>query len=192
MLRITQSVLAGAAEEYFRQALRSGEYYAQNDQSVGIWGGMGAQELQLVGEVDKKAFRNLASGLHPASGEQLTAPRATWSGRASITTSRGRSPACPSRTCTPRLTNKRGRRWGRRPGTKDQGVPYDEALRRWKEQLGADGLQSVGSTCGQTDQGVRTLDEVVKHAVADGFARESVLRERMLIAGILKAGVAGA
>jgi hypothetical protein len=52
MLRITQSVSAGAAEEYFRQALRAGEYYAQKDQSVGIWGGIGAQELHLVGEVD--------------------------------------------------------------------------------------------------------------------------------------------
>ena len=73
MLRITQSVSAGAAEEYFRQALRAGEYYAQQDQSVGVWGGIGAQELHLVGEIDKKAFRNLANGLHPASGEQLTA-----------------------------------------------------------------------------------------------------------------------
>jgi hypothetical protein len=74
---------------------------------------------------------------------------------------------------------------------KDQGVPYDEALRRWKEQLGADGLQAVRSTRGQTDQEVRTLGEAVKHAVADGFARESVLRERMLVAGILKAGLGG-
>ena len=74
---------------------------------------------------------------------------------------------------------------------KDQGVPYEEALRRWKEQLGPDGLRAVRSTRGQADHEVRTFDEAVKHAVADGFARESVLRERMLIAGILKAGVGG-
>jgi hypothetical protein len=74
---------------------------------------------------------------------------------------------------------------------KDQGVSYDEALRRWKEQLGPDGLQAVRSTRGQTDQEVRPFDEAVNHAVADGFARESVLRERMLVAGTLKAGVGG-
>jgi TrwC relaxase len=74
---------------------------------------------------------------------------------------------------------------------KDQGVPYDEALRRWKEQLGLEGLQAVRSSRGQADQEVRPFDEAVNHAVADGFARESVLRERMLIAGILKAGVGG-
>jgi hypothetical protein len=73
MLRITQSVSAGAAEEYFRQALRAGEYCAQKDQSVGIGGGVGAQELHLMGEVDKNAFRNLANGLHPTSEQQLTA-----------------------------------------------------------------------------------------------------------------------
>ena len=64
---------AGAAEEYFRQALRAGEYYSQKDRFVGSWGGIGAQELHPVGEVDKNAFRNFANGLHPASAKRLTA-----------------------------------------------------------------------------------------------------------------------
>jgi conjugative relaxase-like TrwC/TraI family protein len=73
MVRITQSVSARAAEGYFREGLGAGEYYAQEDKTVGVWGGLGAQELSLAGEVSKECFRNLARGLHPASGEQLTA-----------------------------------------------------------------------------------------------------------------------
>jgi hypothetical protein len=38
---------------------------------------------------------------------------------------------------------------------------------------------------------VRTFDEALKHAVADGCSGQPVLRERMLVAGILKAGVGG-
>jgi conjugative relaxase-like TrwC/TraI family protein len=73
MLRITQSVSAGAVEQYFRQALDAGEYYGQKGESAGLWGGISAADLGLVGDVDKKAFRNLANGLDPTSGQQLTA-----------------------------------------------------------------------------------------------------------------------
>ena len=73
LLRITQSVSAGAVEQYFREALNAGEYYGQKGESAGFWGGISAADLGLVGEVNKKAFRNLANGLHPTSGQQLTA-----------------------------------------------------------------------------------------------------------------------
>jgi conjugative relaxase-like TrwC/TraI family protein len=66
-------VSAGAFEQCFREALDAEEYYGQKGESAGFWGGISAADLGLMGEVDKKASRNLANGLHPTSGEQLTA-----------------------------------------------------------------------------------------------------------------------
>lgn len=57
--------------------------------------------------------------------------------------------------------------------------------------LGSRGAESRTLEPGQADQEVRAFDDAVKHAVADGPARESVLRERMLAADILKADVGG-
>ena len=57
MVRITQSVSARAAEGYFREGLDAGEYYAQEDKSVGVWGGLGAQELSLAGARPREGRR---------------------------------------------------------------------------------------------------------------------------------------
>jgi conjugative relaxase-like TrwC/TraI family protein len=46
------------------------EYYAQ--ESPGIWGGIGAETLDLYGEVYKEQFDLLASNKHPITGEKLT------------------------------------------------------------------------------------------------------------------------
>jgi len=73
MLRLTQSVSANGATKYFDVGLATEEYYTAGVQSLGIWGGRGADELKLGSEVDREAFSRLANGLDPRSGKRLTA-----------------------------------------------------------------------------------------------------------------------
>jgi hypothetical protein len=67
MLRITTSHSAEAAKNYFDVALKTSDYYTKD---VGIWGGKGAEILELKGDVQRKDFvaRWLTIG-----GRELTA-----------------------------------------------------------------------------------------------------------------------
>lgn len=71
MLRIIQCSNALAAKGYFSA---KSEYYGAGEQEmVGLWGGSGADELNLSGLVDQIAFDRLCDNRHPHSGERLTA-----------------------------------------------------------------------------------------------------------------------
>lgn len=61
------------AKAYFREHLGAGEYYAQKPTVAGEWFGLGAERLELKGAVSERAFVALCEGLHPQTGEKLTA-----------------------------------------------------------------------------------------------------------------------
>jgi conjugative relaxase-like TrwC/TraI family protein len=73
MLRVTQSVSAKGATRYFDEALARGDYYTEQDRSIGTWGGKAAERLGLSGQIQRENFIALASNLDPGSGERLTA-----------------------------------------------------------------------------------------------------------------------
>ena len=71
MLRITTSHSAEAAKNYFDVALKTSDYYTKD---VGIWGGKGAEILELKGDVQRKDFVALTNNRWPgANGKRLTA-----------------------------------------------------------------------------------------------------------------------
>jgi conjugative relaxase-like TrwC/TraI family protein len=71
MLRITTSLSAEAAKNYFDVALKTSDYYTKD---VGTWGGKGAEILGLKGDVQRKDFVALANNPWPvANGKRLTA-----------------------------------------------------------------------------------------------------------------------
>jgi TrwC relaxase len=71
MLRITTSHSAEAAKNYFDVALRTSDYYTKD---AGIWGGKGAEILELEGDVQRKDFVALANNRWPGvNGKRLTA-----------------------------------------------------------------------------------------------------------------------
>jgi conjugative relaxase-like TrwC/TraI family protein len=61
------------AKAYFREHLCQGEYYAKSQSVTGEWFGLGAEKLGLKGAVGEKEFIALCEGLHPITGECLTA-----------------------------------------------------------------------------------------------------------------------
>ena len=61
------------AKAYFREHLCQGEYYAKSQSVTGEWFGLGAEKLGLKGAVGEKEFIALCEGLHPVTGECLTA-----------------------------------------------------------------------------------------------------------------------
>ena len=71
MLRITTSASAKAAENYFKEALAKGDYYFDEQEIVGIWGGKGAELLDLSGPLSKEAFIGLLNNRCP-DGSKLT------------------------------------------------------------------------------------------------------------------------
>jgi len=73
MLRVTQSVSAQGATRYFDEALARGDYYTEQDRSIGTWGGKAALQLGLSGQVQREDFIALALNADPGSGERLTA-----------------------------------------------------------------------------------------------------------------------
>jgi len=73
MLRVTQSVSAKGATRYFDEALARGDYYSEQDRSIGTWGGKAALQLGLSGQVQREDFIALALNADPGSGERLTA-----------------------------------------------------------------------------------------------------------------------
>jgi len=58
---------ADGAERYFDQALKRSDYYAKE---VGLWGGKGAERLQLKGEVEREDFVALVRNRVPGSKAQ--------------------------------------------------------------------------------------------------------------------------
>jgi conjugative relaxase-like TrwC/TraI family protein len=72
MLRINQSVSAKGALRYFDDALAQGDYYSEDERSIGVWGGRGAELLGLKGPVRRQDFAKLTANVHPVTGENLT------------------------------------------------------------------------------------------------------------------------
>ena len=72
MLRVTQSVSAKGATRYFDEALARGDYYSEQDRSIGTWGGKAAERLGFSDQVQREDFIALASNMDPGSGERLT------------------------------------------------------------------------------------------------------------------------
>lgn len=61
------------AREYFREHLRTGDYYSASQQVAGEWIGQGAAKLGLSGVVKEADFLALCEGRHPETGARLTA-----------------------------------------------------------------------------------------------------------------------
>ncbi len=66
-----------SAREYFREHLRVGDYYSADRQVAGEWFGLGADKLGLKGVVKEAEFLRLCDGLHPTTGDRLTARKNT-------------------------------------------------------------------------------------------------------------------
>jgi conjugative relaxase-like TrwC/TraI family protein len=73
MLTAKPQMNLASAQEYFREHLAVGDYYAENQQVAGEWFGLGAEKLGLKGQVGEKEFLALCNGLNPSSGKCLTA-----------------------------------------------------------------------------------------------------------------------
>lgn len=72
MLTMKAQYSLGNAESYFREHLRTGDYYMEGRSVSGQWFGVGAERLGLSGVTHEKEFVNLCRNLHPQTGEQLT------------------------------------------------------------------------------------------------------------------------
>lgn len=72
MLRIFQSTNASDARSYFVQALDKEDYYVDDREIVGHWGGHARDLLGVQGIVTPTAFARLCDNLHPHTGERLT------------------------------------------------------------------------------------------------------------------------
>ncbi|MDP0495332.1 MAG: MobF family relaxase [Verrucomicrobiota bacterium JB024] len=60
------------AKQYFREHLKVGDYYAEDDAIQGEWFGLGAERLGLQGAVCEREFMELCEGNNPATGMRLT------------------------------------------------------------------------------------------------------------------------
>ncbi|MGP1345539.1 MAG: MobF family relaxase [Phycisphaerales bacterium] len=76
MLRIHQSENAASAQSYFTQGLAREDYYVDDQEIPGRWGGNGAERLGLLGtgdpSVTREGFIALTENRHPMTGERLT------------------------------------------------------------------------------------------------------------------------
>ena len=76
------SVSAEGAEKYFDESLKKSDYYARE---LGVWGGKGAERLELKGEVTREEFLALRQTRYPErkkssrSGQRTSERRATIS-----------------------------------------------------------------------------------------------------------------
>jgi conjugative relaxase-like TrwC/TraI family protein len=73
MLRITQQRHASAAKAYY--AAKNADYYLEDQELVGAWGGIGTRLLGLEGTVGKAEFDLLCENRDPRTGERLTPRR---------------------------------------------------------------------------------------------------------------------
>jgi conjugative relaxase-like TrwC/TraI family protein len=60
------------AKKYFREHLAVGEYYAEGQEVLGEWFGVGAEKLGLHGVTTDEQFERLCDNLHPDTGKRLT------------------------------------------------------------------------------------------------------------------------
>lgn len=72
MLRVIVSQSAKAAKSYYASGLSREDYYTQEQEIVGHWGGLAAERLGLSGQVTQNAFDALCDNRHPTTGERLT------------------------------------------------------------------------------------------------------------------------
>lgn len=70
MLRLIVQSDGAAARSYYRGS--SGEYYAEEQEHAGEWGGLAAERLGLAGRVEGEAFDALCENRHPETGHRLT------------------------------------------------------------------------------------------------------------------------
>lgn len=73
MFRVVQNQSVAAAKSYYTTGLAREDYYTEGREAEGVWGGIGAGLLGLVGVVAGEAFGALCENVNPASGEALTA-----------------------------------------------------------------------------------------------------------------------
>ena len=72
MLRVKPQLSLRNAEEYHREHLRVGDYYAEDQKVIGEWIGVAADKLGLKGAVLEKDFLALCEGRNPETGGRLT------------------------------------------------------------------------------------------------------------------------
>ncbi len=72
MITPTAQTSLANAKKYFREHLRVGDYYSQDESIEGEWFGEGAKRLELSGKVAEKDFVAMCQGNNPKSGELLT------------------------------------------------------------------------------------------------------------------------
>lgn len=78
MLRITMNKSANGAKKYYcEQYYKEGQstsldYYSEQDQSIGKWGGSAARMLGLTGAIARQDFARLCDNINPLSAKKLT------------------------------------------------------------------------------------------------------------------------
>lgn len=78
MLRITMSKSAAGAKKYYcEQYYKEGQstqldYYSEDSQAIGKWGGTAAAKLGLLGNIAKQDFAKLCDNINPITGKTLT------------------------------------------------------------------------------------------------------------------------
>lgn len=72
MLRVVVCASSAAAKKYFAGGLSQGDYYVNESELAGVWGGVGAKLLGLEGEVTKRDFHRLCDNRRPSDNEPLT------------------------------------------------------------------------------------------------------------------------
>lgn len=72
MIRMIQSKSAGQAQSYYVQSLSPSDYYTQDQELPGMFGGKLAERLWITGNVTKDKFFNLCANKNPITGQSLT------------------------------------------------------------------------------------------------------------------------
>lgn len=78
MLRITMNKSAAGAKKYYSEEYyheghsMQHDYYAEGEHSIGKWGGKGAEQLGLTGNIRKEDFADLCDNMIPGTGKKLT------------------------------------------------------------------------------------------------------------------------
>lgn len=72
MLRITPATGIQRAKDYFTESLSRGDYYSEQQERIGVWGGKLAAQMGLSGAVEQEAFFRLCENRHPATDKSLT------------------------------------------------------------------------------------------------------------------------
>jgi len=72
MLIVTPSTSSARAKRYFGESLKRDDYYLGGQEIAGQWFGKGAEQLELIGQVDPERYFALCDNINPATGEQLT------------------------------------------------------------------------------------------------------------------------